>query len=189
MNSPDELPEDFSDCVPLPPEAGRANPALRERMLAQTTGVIRTRRRLKRLGLFTALAGCYLAGIATVHFIRPSVEPQSNIAAVLPEVYHPVRPEDDGVFPESKSNPSKSNPSKSTLSPAAVAQLTPYDRLRQAGDRQLEEQNDIAAAARTYRKALQAATTDQQAISVDRDSWLLMAMKNDQAQTIAEDTP
>ncbi len=63
-----------------------------------------------------------------------------------------------------------------------MAKLTPYDRLRQLGDRQLSDETDIPGAIRTYRRALQVASNDQRAVSVDHDSWLLMAIKSDQFQ-------
>jgi len=60
----------------------------------------------------------------------------------------------------------------------ATARLTPYDRLRRAGDQQLEEYADIPGATRSYQKALQIASSDQRRIAPDRDTWLLMALKH-----------
>ncbi len=68
-----------------------------------------------------------------------------------------------------------------------VAKLSPYDRLRRAGDRQLEDDNDIAAAAHTYRRALKLASRAQRDIAPDQDTWLLMAMKNDQTDKLAQE--
>jgi hypothetical protein len=45
------------------------------------------------------------------------------------------------------------------------------------GDRQLEEYADIPSAARSYKKALQIASSDQHRIAPDRDTWLLMSLK------------
>jgi hypothetical protein len=75
-----------------------------------------------------------------------------------------VRPEDDQVAPGS-------------VRPTTF-RLTPYDRLRRAGDQQLEEYADIPGATRSYQKALQIASSDQRKIAPDRDSWLLMALKH-----------
>src|SRR5260221_6195096 len=208
--------DDLTELMPSLPGSNSDSAALRERVLRQTTGVLPRRRRIKRLSFAVALVGCYVAGAATITLLRPTNSPDPAIIAVSvekaplapgsaggssgyvatksevgsrksdgtiengsPPVHRPVRPEDDGVFPELASKSPQ----------VAAAKLTPYDRLRLAGDKQLEEQNDIAAAAHTYRRALQVASSDQRSISVDNDSWLLMAMKNDQSQTIAENTP
>jgi hypothetical protein len=70
-----------------------------------------------------------------------------------------VRPEDDQVVVD------------------AVERLTPYDRMRRTGDRQLEIDANIPAATRSYQKALELASAEQRVIAPDRDSWLLMALK------------
>jgi hypothetical protein len=75
-----------------------------------------------------------------------------------------VRPEDDQMVEDSV--------------PPATARLTPYERLCQAGDQQLAKQDDIPAAVRSYKKALQLASSDQRTIAPDRDTWLLMALKH-----------
>src|SRR5262249_43943741 len=138
------------------------------------------------------LAACYLAGLLTMFVLRApawlaSTAPGSvggwaaREDAKVDNGFQPtsarplVRPEDDGVIPGSRSAQS------------AITKLTPYDRLRRAGDRQLQYQNDIAAAARTYRRALESATAAQRSVSPDQDTWLLMAMKNDQSDKLMED--
>ncbi len=74
-----------------------------------------------------------------------------------------VRPEDDQIADGSV--------------PPAAARLTPYERLCRTGDQQLEKYDDIQAAIRSYKKALQLASADQRSIAPDRDTWLLMALK------------
>jgi hypothetical protein len=44
-------------------------------------------------------------------------------------------------------------------------------------DRYLHEKGDVALALRYYTRALNTASNEQQAISVEEDSWLLMALK------------
>lgn len=185
MSLPDHLHDLLSDSTHGSDDS--ANRALREKVLTRTTGVIRTRRRMKRAGPIAALAGCYLAGILTMSFLHVSsptapgsaggltaqntVHSDSNTA---PPATRPlVRPEDDGVFPDSR--------------PTTVAKFSPYDRLRRTGDRQLEDESDIAAAARTYRRALQFASPSERNIVPDKDTWLMMAMKNDQFNRLPED--
>jgi hypothetical protein len=159
---------DFSDeLFESMASAGGQIPAsreLRDSVLLHTTRTIRTRRRLRRAGVAAALIGCYLAGIATVS-LRPAGRDADQLLAdsalgngkrdADAPVRRAVRPEDDQIGPR----------------------LTPYERLRQTGDRQLEKYADIPAATRSYEKALQMASADQRRIAPDRDTWLLMALK------------
>jgi hypothetical protein len=41
----------------------------------------------------------------------------------------------------------------------------------------LEQYDDVQAAIRSYKKALQLASADQRSIAPDSDTWLLMALK------------
>jgi hypothetical protein len=151
---------------------------LREKVLRQTTSVIRTRRRWKRAGLAAVLVCCYAAGMGTVSVWR------SGTTAAMVE-----QRADESAAPMAPSDRPEGIPKSHGRAQVAGDKLTPYDRLRQTGDRQLEEQNDIAAAVRTYRRALQAATADERAVSVDHDSWLLLAVKSDQSLSSAEQMP
>lgn len=186
MFSPDDLDALLSNSTPDAQDGVALNPALRDTVLARTTRVIQNRRRLKRLGAVAALAGCYLAGVLTMSVWRASaqlprdsassgdlaaqVQPKSETLTNRPL----IRPEDDGVIPGSAAQ-------------TTVAKLSPYDRLRRTGDRQLEDENDIVAAARTYRRALKLAAPTERDVFPDKDTWLLMAMKNDQTNHFAED--
>src|SRR5262249_18059382 len=186
MYSPDDLDGLLSDSTE-PPHDGIADPVLLEKVLARTTGVLRIRRRMKRLSVAAALAGCYLAGMLTMSLLHaPASDSAKGLAAhvePMPKTGNGesmplrplVRPEDDGVVPSSSSQH------------AELVKLSPYDRLRRAGDRQLEDENDIAAAARTYRRALKLASPTERDIVPDKDTWLLMAMKNDQTNKLASE--
>jgi hypothetical protein len=186
MFSPDDLSELLSDAG-----ASRgdivADGTLRDTVLARTTRVLRTRSRMKRIGAIAALAGCYLAGVLTMSVWRASagqlprdsassgdlaaqVQPKSESQPTRPL----IRPEDDGVITGASAQ-------------TTVAKLSPYDRLRRTGDRQLENENDIAAAARTYRRALKLASPIERDIIPDKDTWLLMAMKNQTDKLASED--
>src|SRR5262245_59573342 len=184
------LPDDFSDLLSNALGEGtdvRPSSKLRETVLARTSSVIRTRRRLKRLGTLAALAGCYLAGVLSMSVWRASAGqlPRDSVPSgeLASQVQHKsdslptrplIRPEDDGVI----TGPSAQR---------TFTQPSPYDRLRRAGDRPLEDDNDIAAAARTYRRALKLASPTERDIVPDKDTWLLMAMKNDQTNKLASE--
>jgi hypothetical protein len=155
MNAGDFSDEHFTSMASA---AGQvpASPQLRYAVLSRTTRTIRIRRRVRRAGIAAALVGCYLGGIATMS-LRPEAGDGASGAETAARKM--VRPEDDQVAVEN------------------VPRLTPYDRLRRAGDQQLERYANIPAATRSYQKALQMASAEQRMIAPDRDSWLLMALK------------
>jgi hypothetical protein len=172
-------PSDFSDeLFESMSSSGAGIPAsheLRDAVLSQTTRTIRNRRRMRRASLAATLIACYLGGVATVS-LWPADRSADRVVAgsavestehgehvTGPDVPRVVRPEDDQI-------------ADSSVTPAA-ARLTPYERLCRAGDLQLEKHDDILAATRSYKKALQLASADQRNIAPDRDTWLLMALK------------
>ena len=53
-----------------------------------------------------------------------------------------------------------------------------FEEIRRVSDRLLHDQGDVSAALQFYSRALDQASTDQMAVSVDEDSWLLMALKS-----------
>jgi hypothetical protein len=126
--------------------------ALRQALRDQTTRRVRRRGRLRLFARVTALAGCFLAGLATAHLPRPAppgIEPAPRQAA-LPA---------DAVALEWR---------------ALEAGEDRAQRYREAGDRYLEE-SDPENALRCYSAALDEAETER-AITAS-DSWLLMAIK------------
>jgi len=153
-----------------------ASQKLRDTVLTQTTQSIRNRRRLRRASIAAMLVACYLGGVATMSLWQSAhgterlatdgttvlTEKDSSIPPAAAR--KPITPEDDQIVDGSV--------------PFTVARLTPYERLCRTGDQQLNKQDDIAAATRTYKKALQLASSDQRAIAPDHDTWLLMALKN-----------
>jgi hypothetical protein len=190
MFSDDDPLKDLLDPAAVPHASDNERPVVRESVLTQTTSVIRFRRRMRRVGAIAALAGCYLAGVLTMSVWRSAnqhpaapgsaggfatrIEPKAESGDGQWAPARPlIRPEDDGVIPGPRQ--------------AQVVKFSPYDRLRRAGDRQLEDENDIAAAARTYRRALTVASPAEMNIFPDQDTWLLMAMKNDQTNKLASE--
>jgi hypothetical protein len=176
-------PSDFSDelfqSMTSATERIPASHELRDSLLSQTTRTVRNRRRMRRAGIAAALIGCYLAGVATVSLSPSGLETRpfvaDSAAAADPvagngksdegaAVRKLVRPEDDQILAAS-------------VRPV-TSRLTPYERLRQAGDEQLQKYADIPRATRSYQKALQIASADQRRIAPDRDTWLFMALKH-----------
>jgi hypothetical protein len=171
--------DDFSDeLFELMTTSGERTPAsqqLRDAVIGQTTGTIRRRRRTRRASIAATLVACYLGGIATMSLWQSSravdrfvdgsavAMDQNSEGVAGSETRRLVRPEDDQV-PDGGAS-------------LAAARLTPYERLCRDGDQQLEEHDDIQAAMRSYKKALQLASADQRSVAPDHDTWLLMAMK------------
>lgn len=162
----DELSDDD-----LSPPPHRANHALRQALLEQTTRVVRRRYWLRRGAYAAALAACYVAGLLTT---RPDPRPTVPDPPAEGEVSR------DPVPPRHAAGPRADLPGEA---PANVLEqwgpLVSADRraslYRRAGDRYLAESNDMQAALRCYRNALDAAPED---LDVDAtDTWLLMSLK------------
>ncbi len=148
-----------------------SNDRLRRLLLARTTGVVRFRRRLKRFAWATALAACYLAGMATTQMWRPQGGQSSLTAGEHASAAGPRPPSDAG-----KSLP----PQASHPAPRQVASRAPsrFEVLRQSGDAHLRDPAGLIGATHDYTLALNAASAAERAIAPGRDSWLLMALKD-----------
>jgi len=145
---------------------------LRDAVLAQTTAVLRRRCHMRRAGLVAALAICYLAGAATVRLSWPLASDDGVPIARLAEERPPESaPELDPVATKP--------PEETTDRPQPPYELrrAGFEDIRRVSDRYLHEEGDVALALRYYRRALDTASNEQRAISVEEDSWLLMALK------------
>lgn len=159
---------------------------LEQAVLQQTRRVLRRRRWLRRTGLVTALAACYVAGLLTMRFLPLSpVTPADQVTRARMEPLH----KPDALPYKSEARVKESPPPRLTT-PAPVSPLALEwqavdsreprpDLYRQAGDRYLQEDGDIQSAVRCYRNMLKAAPEEAATISVD-DNWLLMALKDAQ---------
>jgi hypothetical protein len=142
----------------LSPPAAPADERLRRDLLARTVGVLRRRRRLRRLGLALALAACYAAGLLSMRWAaHPADVPRPE-----PVAGHPSDPVED---------------------PSALAReweevkRRRAELYREAGDLYLTAHDDPESAARCYGEALDAGKDHDGTISPS-DSWLLMAIKS-----------
>jgi hypothetical protein len=106
---------------------------------------------MRRLVGILALTGCYLAGLSTTLLWRADAPPESSVAASHKAV--PPRP-------------LAHQPAKS-----------PYEALRDAGDRAWQDDGDIESAIRLYGQALSVGTPQELRVSAADDSWLLMYLK------------
>jgi len=167
-NEPDPHVPDPMDqylaVIPVAPSSAE----LKEQILAKTIRVIRQRRWSRRLAVAAAMAACYAAGVLTMW----SAPRHADVPTTSPIA--------DAPRPLSQPEPSRSTP---TLSPVqlewqAIDQRHGgADLYREAGDRYLNEAQDVESALRCYRNALARGGKEALAISPD-DSWLLVALKS-----------
>jgi len=178
MSSPDALEPDLVDKL-LNVEGPRGTERIRPRLLAETTSVVRRRRIVRRLGLMAALAGCYLAGVATADGWRgASAQPDGSL------VQRRIASEDsapEGVRPTPKPTQSlgirRQRPVQRSGRPRAAPAPADFEHIRRVSDRYLYEQGDIATALHYYTRALDRASPAEREVSVEKDSWLLIALK------------
>ena len=147
---------------------GEASPqALRTALRLQTTGILRRRRRLKRLGTITVLAGCYAAGLFTFLFWLPQPAERERQVAIANVVEEPVA---------ALSTPDKVPPILLEYQAPLAAKEDRSRLYREAGDLHASENNNWNAALRCYRESLNEAPADTE-ISTG-DNFLLMALKD-----------
>jgi hypothetical protein len=143
-------------------EVGPANDLLRERSLAKTLPVLRRRRWVRRASWAMAFAGCYLAGMATMGAWQRGEASRSFVER-----------------PSLPAAPKRQRAGGTRLVEQPKREMTPFERLRAAGDDAWRRQGNIEAAIRLYAQALEVATPEEMRISDTHDSWLLMALKQD----------
>ena len=145
-----------------------SNDGLRQNLLGQTSGVVRRRRRVRR-GLFSAaLAGCYLAGIATTQLWTLSAGPGA------PGATAGLSSSEVGKLNIHRSSTAGRASSGTQRFPLVSAN---YENIRRVSDRYLYEEGDLAFALRCYGRALDKATPQERTVLSEEDSWLLKAIK------------
>ena len=164
--------------------------ALRDAIFTQTCGILWQRRWGRRGAWVTAFAACFVCGVmtgrvwtATPANNQATALPGQNVDASAPD--SAVRPEDvPGTLPSSEAlRPAQAQPVRSSDAPQTVvaktvpSTLTTFEKLRRAGDRQLNERGNLQAAIGCYRRALDCASDNELEIVPERDSWLLIPLK------------
>ena len=157
--------------------------ALRESILNQTTGVIRRRCWcrcwVRRAAIGSALAVCYLAGLCTMH-VWKAAEPEMLAAAVNARSAVSETAAPDNVAPQrnivAKAETEKrAKPKQKPKRP----KLSRFEAICRISDRYLYRDADAIAAIRGYRRALRVATPEELKICPRRDSWVLIALKQE----------
>jgi hypothetical protein len=159
MSNPNKIPDDsFGELFRNAVESDKSRDDLRNAVYRQTVGTLRFHRRMKKVLFAASLVGCYLAGAATMGLCPTAQKERPNVSPAQIAVQPAPR--------EPQIKPPK---------------LTREERLRREGDRLLEK-GDMKQAVRRYELALNLASADQRAISPERDTWLLMALKSARSQ-------
>ncbi len=180
MNEP-ERPgrDDVGDLLGRPGETG--GEALRTAVLARTLRVVRRRRLVRRLELAAALAACYVAGLLTLAAWRPAgpvAAPEAGPAVVSGTAVEPA-PAVTATLPAAVIVEAPQPAPPETVPPIVEPPaLSRYEVLCRMGDRYLRETGSVAKAVELYKQALSVASAEEQAVSVNHDSWVLVAMKD-----------
>jgi hypothetical protein len=171
-----ELNDSFDDPLAAALEIGDrphvADDRLRAAVLAQTVGVLRGRRRLKRCTLAAGLLACYLGGVATM-----------GLFSAGRENGHPQTP-----GPTLADNPKDAAPHRRHVSThpqeekLTAKKPSRFESWRRIGDHFLRDSGDVSLAVAGYSEAIHLASAEERRISPEQDNWLLMALKQD-AQT------
>ena len=160
----DDLDELLSGRQP-PPEP----PALRAAIGRDASRVQRHRRWLVRGRRTLVLAVCYAAGLASMSY-------WSRRPVVLPVIAE-RQPVPDPLSPPVVNDPYRYDPPERIEKWAFLQSGEKRaDLYRRAGDGFLVR-DDVQAALRCYRRALEGATAADLAIQADSDTWLLMSLK------------
>jgi hypothetical protein len=198
----DSFQEYFEELHKLP----APRPDLAESIFAQTRGVL-TRRRWFRRGRVAAICvSCYVVGICSGWVLKPATArqvagwaveaPQGTVIGpdeseklalsqektplsdgAIQQVPMPPKPAGMAAVDPS-ANPVDRKPDATGTPLATVRPATnQFENFRRAGDRQLFERGNVENAMECYRRALTHATDRELNIEVDRDSWLLMSLK------------
>lgn len=178
----DVFQEVFRELDTLP----ETRPDLAEQIFARTRGVLSQRRWLGRARIVAACMVCYAVGMGSGWLLKPGA-PQ--IAGKLIKVVPPERVEtrtaDDRHVAKAES-PGTTTTQQPTSAHRTVAapRRSYFESYRLAGDRQLFELGNIRVAADCYRRALSRATEQELQVAIDRDSWLLISLKQSRMEEL-----
>ena len=148
---------------------GPANAGLKECLWRQTAAQLRRRRCWRLAARQGLLVACFLGGMGTMALVRSEPEPAKVVVVTVVE----PRPADPAPLPERRLTAAELElEAEKTLVKEESAR-----RFREAGDRYLGEEQNIAAALRCYRNFLDEAG-DTDLGDAQTDTWLLTSLKN-----------
>jgi hypothetical protein len=167
-DAPRDPLDDFLTAAPSTPCAS----AWKQSLLVQTTRTLRRRHHWKRVGFVTVLAACYAAGALTMRLAAPVSTPQ-EVANNAPQPAPERTPTPVPVPPAPEvATSARDLEWQAVENPDRRAEL-----FRRAGDRYLNDENDLESAVRCYKHALDAGSDTDLKIA-PQDTWLLVSLKN-----------
>lgn len=179
----DAFQEVFRELETLP----ETHPDLAEQIFTQTRGVLARRRWLGRTRIVVACLLCYAVGIGSGWLLKPGAPQIANelIKVVPPERVKTLPTDDRQVATAESPGTTTTQQQPAQIRSAAPAPRRSYfESYRLAGDRQLFEQGNIRVAADCYRRALTRATEQELQVAIDRDSWLLISLKQSRIEEL-----
>ena len=156
-----------------------AAPDQRGQIFAVTQNVLQYRRRLRKCYWVASLAGCFLFGMASVLGWQSVFPPTSLVVQAdhQREFAEPSASEGSDLKREMPQTDSSADDARTTVAPVPSLTLSTYEKLRRAGDLQLNQRGNLEGAIGCYRRALDSASDEDLQIEPERDSWLLMSLK------------
>lgn len=146
-----------SPAAPLPDLADRVRKAHTQR-----------RQRTVRVKFTVALAGCYVAGLATMWIVFAGA--MTGQADVVERRSMPRPQEQDA--------PAQDDRQRKPIEQEFVAEKSRYELLRQMGN-ESQHRGDLQTAIAYFGQALDAATDVERTIAYEQDNWLLISLKKD----------
>ena len=174
-----------------------ADETLRNTLLQRSTRVLHRRRRARQITLVVALVACYAAGLGSAQLANSggntpilAKQHQGQDTQGTSEVSPGANDVVGATGSASADTVGTSEPAnyvrvieqkEPTVQQPEPARKPPsrFEQLRRISDRYLYERSDVTAAIRGYRQALAVATEEELAIATDKDSWLLIALKQE----------
>ncbi len=147
------------------------SPAVPSPDLADRVRKAHTRRRQRRFAV--ALAGCYVAGLATMWIVFAFATTGQGDVAEHQSMLRPWREQHVPMQDDQQHKP---------IEPEFVAEKSRYELLRQMGN-ESQRRGDLQTAIAYFGQALDAATDVEQTISYEQDNWLLISLKKDRFAT------
>lgn len=189
--SPDQDP--FQDLIRDLGSLPACRPELPETIFAQTRGVLSRRRWWRRGQLGFACLLCYAVGIGSGWLLKPSAAPQlagqpatedrNADQRPIQQSLPPSRGADSAAKQQLENHPgSPPDAAKVVQTAPHRAKISPFENFRRVGDRQLIERGNVRGAMDYYRRALRSATDEELQVQVDRDTWLLISLKQSQLE-------
>lgn len=179
----DAFQEVFRELETLP----ETRPDLTEQIFAQTRGVLSHRRWLGRARIVVACLVCYAVGMGSGWLLKPGAQQiaEEQIKVAPPEeIKTPPSNDTQIAKAESPGTTTTQQQTSPTHRAARAPRRSYFESYRLAGDRQLFEQGNIRVAADCYRRALSRATEQELQVAIDRDSWLLISLKQSRLEEL-----